>query len=122
MKPFMRGVLFGVLLALGLSVPVLLPAQEVVTLSTPQVKTAPSCTLDTVILDITRSRIVAQLVCPGGDPISKQYDAFSTPTGATALTSINRGNFSGATSLIRFVYNRLITDGVISGTVSGTPQ
>jgi hypothetical protein len=110
------------ILCLLLLAPTILPAQEVVTLATPQVKTAPACALDTLILDVTRSRIVAQLVCPGGDPVSKQYDAFTTPTGAALMTQVNRGNFSGATSLVRAIYNRLITDGVISGTVSGTAQ
>lgn len=108
-------------LLLLLLAPTILPAQEVVTLATPQVKTAPACALDTLILDVTRSRIVAQLVCPGGDPINKQYDSFSTPTGATLLSQVNRGNFT-INSLIKVVYQRLIADNVISGTVSGTPQ
>jgi hypothetical protein len=43
---------------------------------------------------VARSRIVATLVCPGGDPITKQYDSFSTPTGASLLTNLNRGNFT----------------------------
>lgn len=109
------------LLLLALLVPVVLPAQEIVTLSTPIVKTAPACTIDTMTLDLTRGRVVAFLVCPGGDPITKQYDSFTTPTGATLLHNLNIGNFS-STSLIRFAYNRLILDGVISGTVSGTAQ
>lgn len=109
------------LLVLALLVPVVLPAQEAVTRTAPIVKTDTGCSLDTLILDVTRSRIVAQLVCPGGDPITKQYDSFTTPTGATLLTSLNRGNFS-VNSLVKAVYNRLITDGVISGTVTGTAQ
>lgn len=99
-----------------------LHAQEAVTLSTPIVKTASGCSLDTLLLDVTRNRIVATLVCPGGDPISKQYDSFTTPTGATLLHTLNISNFSGATSMIKAVYNRLNTDGVVVGTVTGTPQ
>jgi hypothetical protein len=110
-----------IVLALVLLVPVVLPAQEAVTLTAPIVKTASGCTLDTLILDVARNRIVATLVCAGGDPITKQYDAFSTPTGATLLHALNIGNFS-TNSLIKAVYNRLIADGVITGTVSGTPQ
>lgn len=109
------------LLVLALLVPAVLPAQEAVTLTAPIVKTASGCTLDSLLLDVTRSRIVATLTCAGGDPITKQYDAFTTPTGATLLHSLNTGNFS-VNSLIKAVYTRLITDGVIAGTVSGTPQ
>lgn len=109
------------LLVLALLVPVVLPAQEAVTLTAPIVTTASGCALDTLILDVTRARIVAVLTCAGGAPITKQYDSFTTPTGATLLHSLNTGNFS-VNSLVKAVYNRLITDGVIAGTVSGTPQ
>lgn len=113
MKSFWLGVL--------LLVPVVLPAQEAVTLTTPIVKTASGCVLDTLLLDVTRSRVVATLTCAGGDPIAKQYDAFTTPTGATLLHALNVGTFS-TNSLVKAVYTRLIADGVIAGTISGTPQ
>src|SRR3954471_7574269 len=99
------------LLVFALLIPVVAPAQEVTTLTAPIVKTATVCSLDTLILDVARSRIVATLVCPGGDPITKQYDSFSTPTGASLLTNLNRGNFT-VNSMIKAVYNRLIADGV----------
>jgi hypothetical protein len=110
-----------ILLVLALLVPVVVPAQEVVTLTAPIVKSASGCTLDTLVLDVTRSRIVVLLTCAGGDPIGKTYDSFTTPTGATLLHSINSGNFS-ASSLVKAVYTRLIADGVITGTVGGIPQ
>lgn len=110
-----------ILMALALLTPVVLPAQEAVTLTAPIVKTANGCALDTLILDVARSRIVVTLTCAGGDPITKQYDSFTTPTGASLLTSLNRGNFT-VNSLTKAVYTRLITDGVIIGTVSGVPQ
>lgn len=112
-------------LLLALALLVVTPAlfaQESVTLTVPMVKTATNCTLEEMIFGVTARRIVATLACPNGDTITKQYDAFSTPTGSTLLSNLNRGNFSGATSLVRFVYNRLILDGVIAGTVTGTAQ
>lgn len=110
-----------ILLVLLLLIPVVASSQELVTLTAPIVRSTSGCVLDSLLLDVGRNRIVASLVCAGGDPISKQYDAFSTPTGATLLHSLNIGNFS-TNSLIKAVYNRLITDGVIAGTVSGIPQ
>lgn len=42
---------------------------------------------------------------------------------AALLSALNTSNNSGANpSLIKRVYNRLITDAVIVGTVNGTPQ
>lgn len=115
----------GLLLGSGLRA--LLDAQELVTLTVPIAKTATSsCQLDDLDLDVdlatfANSRIVVSLTCNNGDRITKQYDQFSTPTGAALLTSLNRGNFT-TNSLIKAVYNRLTADGVISGTVSGVPQ
>lgn len=99
-------------------------AQEAVTLTVPIVKTATSsCSLDSLLLDVPRGRIVASLTCNNGDAVVKQYDSFSTPTGASLLTTLNRANNSvGNPSMIAKVYNRLIADGVITGTVSGVPQ
>jgi TRAP-type mannitol/chloroaromatic compound transport system permease large subunit len=99
-----------------------LSAQELVTLSTPIMKpSTSSCNLDMLNLDVTRSTIVVNLVCNNGERISKQYDSFTTPTGAVLLHQLNIGNFS-TNSLMKAVYNRLITDGVIVGTISGVPQ
>lgn len=111
------------LLALALLLLPTLHAQEVVTLTTPITKPSTTvCQLDSLLLDVAGKRIVASLTCPNGDPISKQYDAFTTPTGATLLSSLNVSANSPANSLIKKVYARLIADGVISGTVGGTAQ
>lgn len=103
-------------------------AQEAVTLATPIVKPSiASCALDYLVLDPdmaapANARIMAVLVC-GTDTVQKVYDATTTPTGASLLSSLNTSNNSGANpSLIKKVYTRLIADGVITGTVAGTPQ
>src|ERR1700740_3020737 len=85
-------------------------AQELVTLSTPIAK--PSITtysLSSVLLDVQRSAIVVTLTGTNGETLVKTYDGGTNPTGATLLHSLNIGNFSGATSLIHAVYNRLNT-------------
>lgn len=97
-------------------------AQELVTLSVPVVKTSTSsCALDYLTLDVGNSRILVVLKCNNADVIQKVYDDTTTPKGAALLTNLNRGNFS-TNSLIKAVYNRLIQDSVITGSISGTPQ
>ena len=73
-------------------------------------------------LDLIQLRIVVTLLANNGDRLEKVYDSTTTPTGSTLLHNLNIGNFSGATSLIKAVYNRLIADGVFVGTVSGIPS
>ena len=103
-------------------------AQEVVTLTTPIAKPSTStCQLDELHLYpavvFATSRIVVQVRCNNGDLISKQYDQFTTPTGASLLTTLNRSNNSvGNPSFIAKIYTRLVADGVIVGTVSGAVQ
>jgi hypothetical protein len=97
-------------------------AQELVTLTTPIAKASiPSYAVDTILLDVRRSAIVVSLSAPTGDVLVKTYDGGTTPTGATLLHNLNTGNFS-VNSLMKAVYNRLLTDGVITGTISGVPQ
>jgi hypothetical protein len=69
-------------------------------------------------LDIDNARITVFLTANNGETLQKVYDATTTPTGATLLHALNTGNFT-ANSLLRAVYNRLIADGVIAGTVTG---
>ena len=110
------------ILLILLIIPSIVISQEVVTLSTPIIKpNTSSCNVDVITLDVTNSRIVINLVCNNYERIAKQYDSFTTPTGATLLHALNIGNFS-TNSLMKAVYNRLITDGVIIGTISGVPQ
>jgi hypothetical protein len=96
-------------------------AQEIVTLTTPAVQTATSCSVTFIGLELTTNRITVNVQPNVGTPITKVYDASTTPTGATLLHSLNIGNFS-TNSLMKAVYNRLSTDGVCAGTVSGVPQ
>lgn len=97
-------------------------AQELVTLTTPQTTTATSCSANYLGLDLANSRIIVEVtLSPTGAKASKVYDATTVPTGATLLHQLNIGNFS-TNSLLKAVYTRLSTDGVCTGTVSGTPQ
>lgn len=108
-----------VLLAFAAAVAV---AQELVTLTTPQTQTATSCSVNYLGLDLAANRIIVEVtLSPTGAKAQKVYDATTTPTGATLLHSLNIGNFS-TNSLLKAVYTRLSTDGVCTGTVSGTPQ
>jgi hypothetical protein len=94
---------------------------ESLTLTTPIAK--PSTTafhVSSLFLDVDGLRIVVTLVGDTGETLSKQYDSFTTPTGATLLHSLNIGNFS-VNSLMKAVYTRLGLDGVIVGTVNGVP-
>jgi hypothetical protein len=43
------------------------------------------------------------------------------PSGATLLNALNTANLS-TNSLVKRIFNRLVADGYISGTVSGTPD
>lgn len=98
-------------------------AQERVDLTAPIAKVSTqNCALDYFVIDVGNSRIKVDLKCNNGDLVSKTYDASTTPTGASLLSSLNTSNNSAGTSLIRRVYNRLTADGVITGSVSGTPQ
>ncbi len=78
--------------------------------------------VDTLHLDLTRNTIAVHLVGDNGEVKDAVYGPATIPTGATLLHTLNVGNFSGATSLVKAIYNRLLTDGVIAGTVSGSPQ
>jgi hypothetical protein len=97
-------------------------AQELVTLTTPQTQTVTSCSVNYLGLDLANLRIIVEVtLSPTGQRTQKVYDATTTPTGASLLHALNTGNFS-VNSLMKAVYNRLSTDGVCSGTISGIPQ
>ena len=66
--------------------------------------------------------IHAQLKGANGEVKGHTYNSSTTPTAAALLTSLNTANNSAGTSMIKRVYNRLIADGVLDGTVSGTPD
>lgn len=122
-----NGFLLSLILAICALCAIVAPmitAQEKITLTVPIAKLATSdCALDYLVLDVGNARITAYLKCNNGDMVSKVYDSATTPTGATLLSTLNTSNNSGANpSLIKKVYTRLTLDGVLTGTVSGTPQ
>lgn len=77
--------------------------------------------LERLTLDVKAGTIYVQLLGQNGESVSKVYNATTSPTGATLLSQLNTSNNS-TTSLIKRVYNRLVADGVLVGTVSGSPQ
>ena len=97
-------------------------AQEKVTLTTPVSHSITDYHVRYVGLDVDGGQIVIELIANSGETLTKVYNAGTTPTGATLLSSINTANFSGSTSFLHAIYNRLIADGVLTGAVSGTPQ
>ncbi len=96
-------------------------AQERVDLTVSETRTTTYYEIDTVTLSVRAKSVYVVLVGQNGEVKTKVYDATTTPTGATLLTSLNTSNNS-TISLMKRVYTRLVTDGVITGTVSGTPQ
>ncbi len=50
-----------------------------------------------------------------------KHHGYSGPTATTLMTSLNKANMS-TTSLHKRVINQLVSDGVIAGTVSGSPD
>jgi hypothetical protein len=101
----------------------LAPAQERVTLTSPLVTTVSTMHVGSVLLDLDASRITVVVENPANVVVViKVYDSTTNPTGATLLHSLNIGNFS-VNSLMKAVYNRLLTDGVIpAGSITGTAQ
>lgn len=114
-----------------------LAAQELVTLTTPQVVTASTCRLRYFALDPSldapaQGRIIVEVALNTGAATSVIYgpngvtvngvQGAATPTGATLLSALNTSNNSAGTSLIKRVYAQLGSSGVCVGTVSGSPQ
>lgn len=97
-------------------------AQETVTLTAPVVQTTTQYHVQVITLDLDASAIYVQLRGTNNELVQKTYNATTTPTGATLLHALNIGNFS-TNSLIKAVYNRLLTDGVIpAGSIGGVAQ
>jgi hypothetical protein len=86
--------------------------------------TRPSTTnfkLERLNLDFLTGAIHIQLLGPNGEALSAVYDANTNPTGASLITALNTANLT-SNSLAKRIYTRLIADGYLAGTVSGTPQ
>lgn len=98
-------------------------AQETYTLSTPVTKASRSTYhLSSVLLDLDGKRVIIKLVADNGDELGQMYDGDTTPTGAALLSALNTANLS-SNSLVKRIYQRLQTDGVVAaGTIGGSPQ
>lgn len=87
------------------------------------VPTARSSTLnyhvERLTLDWDAGTIAIQLKGNDGSALSKSYDATTNPTGAALMTSLNKINLT-TRSLNQRIFDRLILDGVLIGTVAGT--
>lgn len=117
----MKRFLLCACLTVALALPVF--TQETITLTTPQTVTTTTARVSYIGFDLENARIVVEVKNNLGVIIvTKTYDATTLPTGATLLNSINTAN-NTTTSLVKRVYQRLQTDGVIAaGTVVGAPQ
>jgi hypothetical protein len=94
-------------------------AQERVDLPAPITISQTGWTIASMHLDVDRMRIVVRLRSIGGDvTIEKVYDG---PVGDTLLRNLNKANLT-TRSLLQRTFDRLIADGVIEGTVTGTPR
>ena len=116
--------LVGMIAVAGL----VLPAQEVVTLSAPIVAT-PSATVmrpARVEFNVLSGTVqvsvypwVAGAFVTTGPPLNVTYNASTNPTGASLIIALNKANLS-TTSLEKRILNQLIASGYLAGTVSGT--
>lgn len=95
-------------------------AQERVTLAAPVNFSQTGWDLSAMVLDVDKMQIIIRLRSTGSAALTleKTYDG---AVGDTLLRSLNKANLT-TRSLIERTYDRLISDGVISGTVSGTPR
>lgn len=95
---------------------------EKIALASPETKPSnTSYSLDHISFDLRRRAITVQLLGDNGEAITKTYDHSTTPTGATLFTQVNTSD-NRTVSMVKKVYARLIADGVLAGTVSGTPD
>lgn len=95
---------------------------EQITLTVPEAPPAnPAYALQQLTLNLPGQYIRIDLIGANGEQKSKTYDGGTVPTGATLLHTLNIANFSGATSLVKAIYLRLLADGVLAGSISGTP-
>lgn len=83
--------------------------------------------LSLVTIRVPEREIVVELVGTNGERLIAHYptpapaDHPEQPTGADLLTALNTADLT-STSLVKRVFARLIADGYVSGTVTGTPD
>lgn len=108
-----------ILLALLLISPAI-NGQELVNLTTPIVR--PSTTnyqVTQLVLNWELGSINVTLKSNTGDILVKNYDGSTNPTGASLMISLNKANLT-ARSLNQRIFDRLVLDGVVVGTVAGS--
>lgn len=82
-----------------------------------------SYSLERFTIDLSGTKTIhIQLKGQNGEAKSVSYNNSTNPTAATLISNLNTSNNSAGTSLVKRIYNRLIADGHLSGTVSGTPD
>lgn len=92
---------------------------ELITLTTPV--TTPAITtwrVASLLLDWDGARIAITLRGSGGERLTHDY---SGATATTLMNALNTANLS-TTSLHKRVIQRLVTDGMLTGTISGSPD
>ena len=98
---------------------------EKVSLTTSVVKTQTQWDLVAFHIDVLRRLIRIELLGDNGEQMQVLYPTpppigSSQPSGQTLLSALNTANLT-SNSLVKRVYNQLISDGHITGTVSGSP-
>lgn len=93
---------------------------EQVTLTVAETK--PSCTfykVDAMTFQVTEGRIQLVLIGTNGEKKVVNYGPETTPTGASLITALNKANLT-TRSLNQRIFDRLVADGHLVGTVAGT--
>lgn len=94
-------------------------AEEQLDLSTPIVQPALSFyVVDAVVFDFRGNYISINLSGTNGELIDHAYEG---DVAANLLRGLNKANFS-VNSFKKTILNRLVADGVLTGTVSGIPD
>lgn len=76
-------------------------------------------TLERLTLDWPAGTIHIQLKGQNGEAKSVVYNSTTTPTGQTLMIALNKANLT-TRSLVQRIFDRLLTDGHLVGTVAGT--
>lgn len=110
----------SLLIALAFCSTIGLVAQERVDLTTPETKpTNAQYSISRLTLDLDAASIVVELKGQNGERLTKAYTPTTTPTGLALLTALNKANLS-TRSLKQRVFDQLVSDGTLVGTVTGT--
>ena len=98
-----------------------LSAQERVDVTAPIVKTITNWKVTVFNARPEEGIIFVEVMANTGETRSKIYSPTTTPSGPTLISNLNTANLT-TRSLYQRILDRLIADGVIEGTVAGTPR